>query len=79
MQDYIPGSLTYWGYQQASADPNIAGGGVMYKLLTRAYPGFYVNNSVYAIFPFTVPLETHKILQDMEGQEDYDFHPPVNG
>lgn len=51
----------------------------MYKLLTRAYPGFYVNNSVYAIFPFTVPLETHKILQDMEGQEDYDFHPPVNG
>ena len=76
MQDYTRGSLTSWGYDQVSADPNTGGGGLMYKLLMTAYPGSYVHNSVYAIFPFTVPIETQKILQDLDSQEDYDFHPP---
>ncbi|KAF6222366.1 hypothetical protein HO133_001452 [Letharia lupina] len=74
--DYTPGSLTHWGYKQASADPQVAGGGVIYKLLMRAYPGFYVDNSVYAMFPFTIPSETRKILQTLGKDDDYDFSPP---
>ena len=77
VQDYTPGSLTNWGYKQASADPNVAGGGVFYKLLMRAYPGFYVDNSVYAMFPFTIPSENRVILQALGNHnEDYDFGPP---
>lgn len=76
IQDYTAGSLTNWGHKQASADPHVAGGGVMYKLLMRAYPGFYVATSVYAMFPFTIPSETHKRLEDIDKLKDYDFSPP---
>lgn len=76
MQDYTHGSLTNWGYKQASADPHVARGGVIYKLLMRAYPGFYVDNSVYALFPFTIPSETRKILQTLGNEQEYDFSPP---
>ena len=75
-QDYTANSLTNWGYKQASANPHVAGGGVIHKLLMRAYPGFYVANSVYAMFPFTVPSETRKILGVLEKANDYDFMQP---
>lgn len=74
--DYTPNSLTKWGHKQASADPHLAGGGMIYKLLMRAYPDFYVENSVYAMFPFTVPSETRKILQTLGKEQDHDFNPP---
>jgi hypothetical protein len=35
--DYTPHNLTSYGFQEASNDPSIAGGGVMYKLLMRAF------------------------------------------
>ncbi|XPS69327.1 hypothetical protein M3J09_001604 [Ascochyta lentis] len=37
--DYTPNHLTSFGYKEASNDPSIAGGGIMYKLLMRALPG----------------------------------------
>ena len=49
---------------------------MIYKLLMRAYPGFYRENSVYAMFPFTIPGETRKILQDLDKEQDHDFSPP---
>ena len=42
----------------------------------RAYPGFYVANSVYAMFPFTVPKATQEILQKLGTAQDHDFSPP---
>ncbi|KAH0556381.1 hypothetical protein GP486_005695 [Trichoglossum hirsutum] len=76
LQDYNPKSLTNWGYNQASSNPQIAGGGVMYKLLMRAFPGFYRGNSVYAMFPFTVPDETRSILRSLGKEKDYDYGRP---
>ncbi|CAO2655875.1 Nn.00g046780.m01.CDS01 [Neocucurbitaria sp. VM-36] len=35
--DYTPYHLTAFGYKEASSDRSIAGGGVMYKLLMRAF------------------------------------------
>ncbi|KAJ8115411.1 hypothetical protein OPT61_g2940 [Boeremia exigua] len=35
--DYTPTKLTAFGYKEASSDPSIAGGGVMYKLFMRAF------------------------------------------
>lgn len=34
----------------------------MYKLLMRAFPGWYRNNSVYAMYPFSTPDRTRKIF-----------------
>lgn len=38
--DYTPYHLTAFGYKEASSDPSIAGGAVMYKLLMRAFRKF---------------------------------------
>ena len=74
--DYSPANLTSWGFHQVSSDPQVAAGGVIYKLLMRALPGFYRSNSVYAMFPFTVPEENRKILQSLGKDKDYDFSTP---
>lgn len=37
--DYTPHRLTAFGYNEASNDRSIAGGGVMYKLLMRTFRG----------------------------------------
>lgn len=34
----------------------------MYKLLMRAFPGWYRNNSVYAMYPFSTPDRTREIF-----------------
>lgn len=34
----------------------------MYKLLMRAFPGWYRNNSVYALYPFSTPGRTRDIF-----------------
>ena len=74
--DYSPANLTSWGFNEVSANPKIAQGGVMFKLLMRALPGFYRSNSMYAMYPFTVPSENRKILRDLGVESDYDFTPP---
>lgn len=74
--DYSPATLTNWGYKIVANDFGIAGGGVFYKLLMNAFPGFYRSNSVYAMFPFTVPEENRKILSTLGTEKDYDFSKP---
>ena len=34
----------------------------MYKLLMRAFPSWYRNNSVYALYPFSTPDRTREIF-----------------
>jgi len=74
--DYNPANLTSWGFHQASSDPVIAEGGVIYKLLMRAFPGFYRSNSVYAMFPFIVPDKNRELLTALGKVKDYDFTKP---
>lgn len=63
--DNGPANLTNWGCAFIAGNPEVAGGGVVYKLLMNAFPGYYRGNSVYAIFPLTVPDETRKILSSL--------------
>ncbi|KAI1880063.1 hypothetical protein JX265_001684 [Neoarthrinium moseri] len=60
--EYGPLSLTSFGFTAASSDFNVAGGGVMYKLLMRAFPSFYRSNSVYALYPFNTPGKIKEIF-----------------
>jgi hypothetical protein len=59
-----------------ASDPDVASGGVLYRLLMRAFPGWYEYNSVYALFPFTIPKESEKILKGLGVRSSYTFDPP---
>jgi len=74
--DYSPANLTNWGYNFVANDTSIAGGGVFYKLLMTAFPGYYRSNSVYAMFPFVTPVENQNILRSLGKEQDYDYSKP---
>ncbi|KAJ9612991.1 hypothetical protein H2200_002932 [Cladophialophora chaetospira] len=74
--DYTPANLTNWGWSQVKSDPTVAQGGCFYTLLMRALPFYYRGNSVYAMFPLTVPEENRKILTKLGVEKDYNFDPP---
>ncbi|KAK9371618.1 heme peroxidase [Lipomyces chichibuensis] len=74
--DYNAGTMTNWGFNHIQPNPNVAHGGVIYKLFMRAFPGYYRGASVYAMFPFTVPDETRLILRKLGKEGEYDFSKP---
>jgi len=75
-KDYTPANLTNWGFTEVSSDPDVVQGRVLYKLFHHAFPGWYRSDSVYAMFPFTVPSETKMILEGFGTAGDYHFDPP---
>lgn len=74
--DYSPSNLTAWGYTEVSSDPEIVQGRVLYKLFHNAFPGWYRPNSVYAMYPFTIPSETKIILEGFGTAQNYNFDHP---
>lgn len=54
--------ILYSRFKEVSSDYDIAGGGVIYKLLMRAFPGWYRANSVYALYPFSTPDRMKEIF-----------------
>lgn len=74
--DNGPADLTNWGCSFTAGNQEVAVGGVMYKLLMNAFPGYYRGNSVYAMFPLTVPDETRRILSSLGKDRDYDYGKP---
>ena len=74
--DYTPANLTNWGWNQVRSDTDVAAGGVIYNLLMRALPFWYRGNSVYAMYPFTVPDENELILGSLGTKDNYDFSRP---
>lgn len=74
--DFTPATLTNWGFNQIKPDPDVAQGGTMYNLIMRALPNWYRGNSVYALFPLTVPKENEKILDKLGKKDLYDFQRP---
>ncbi|KAH8646471.1 fatty acid oxygenase [Tricladium varicosporioides] len=74
--DSSPANLTSFGYNEIASDPSVLGGVVIRKLLMRAFPGWYRGNSVYALFPLTVPEENKKIFQGFGTDKDYSFDRP---
>ena len=74
--DYTPANLTNWGFNQVKSDPDVAQGCCIYNLLMRALPCWYRGNSVYAMYPFTVPNENREILQKLKKDKDYSFSRP---
>ncbi|OLN89044.1 Linoleate diol synthase [Colletotrichum chlorophyti] len=74
--DYTPKNLTNWGFNQASYDHNVDQSHVFYKLVFRAFPNSFQQNSIYAHFPFTVPSENKKILDSIDRSYLYSWEEP---
>ena len=74
--DYTPANLTNWGFNQVKSDPEVAQGGCFYNLLMRALPNWYRGNSVYAMYPFTVPDENLLIHEKLGVDKDYNYDRP---
>lgn len=74
--DYTPGRLTNWGYNEVDYDTSIDGGQVMSKLIFRAFPNHFVNNSIYAHLPFVTPNENQKIHKGLGTSGQYSWEPP---
>lgn len=49
----------------------------MYKLLMRAFPGWYRANSVFALYPFTTPEGNKEIFDKLGTSHDLDFNKPT--
>ncbi|KAK5077874.1 hypothetical protein LTR64_003725 [Lithohypha guttulata] len=74
--DYTPATLTNWGFNQIKPDPQVAQGGCMYNVIMRALPNWYRGNSVYAMYPLTVPKENEKIHEKLGVKDLYDYQRP---
>jgi hypothetical protein len=49
----------------------------MYKLLMRAFPGWYRPNSIYALYPFTVPDASLELFKELGTSQNFDFSKPA--
>lgn len=74
--DYTPKALTNWGFNEANYDTSVNGGHVMHKLIFRAFPNHFVNNSIYAHFPLVTPPENEKILESLGTRSQYSWEAP---
>lgn len=74
--DYTPKALTNWGFNEANYDTAVNGGQVMHKLIFRAFPNHFINNSIYAHFPFVTPSENQKILEGLGTRSQYSWEAP---
>ncbi|KAH8636174.1 fatty acid oxygenase [Alternaria alternata] len=77
--DYTPHHLTAFGFNMASSDYSIAGGGVIYKLLMRVFPEYYRGNSIYAHYPLTTPPEMRRRQKSLGHEMDFDYDKPRYG
>lgn len=76
--EYGPQGLTSFGFEAASSDFEVAGGGVIYKLLQRAFPGWYRASSVYALYPFNTPEKIKEVFGNKtDPATALDYTPPA--
>ncbi|KAK7219323.1 hypothetical protein V2G26_007326 [Clonostachys chloroleuca] len=78
--DWTPATMTNWGFDVIKADKpqdKLARGGKMHHLLDIAFPGFYKDNSVWKLFPFTTPDEIKRIFEKQGVAGKYDFSSPL--
>jgi hypothetical protein len=74
--DYTSKNLTNWGFTEADSDLTVDNGHVFYKLVLRALPGHFRQNSIYAHYPLVVPEENRIILGSLNTAQYYSFEKP---
>lgn len=74
--DYTPKHLTNWAFNEIGYDTSVDQGHIFYKLVLRAFPNHFRDNSVYAHFPLVIPDENRKILGDLGVAAKYSWEKP---
>ena len=74
--DYTPKNLTNWGFTEADSDLTVDNGHVFYKLVLRAFPNHFRQDSIYAHYPMVTPDENQKILNSLNMAQYYSFEKP---
>ena len=75
--DLTPGNLTAWGYADCIRDPYAYGfGSMLGKLLLRALPNHYSEDSVFTFFPFMTPEAMKGNLSNLGLLQQYDLNRP---
>jgi linoleate 10R-lipoxygenase len=69
--------LTNWGFQETQYDLNVNQGCMFYKLMLRAFPNHFKQDSIYAHYPMTIPSENRKIMKDLGREADYSWDRPA--
>ncbi|CZT05989.1 related to Psi-producing oxygenase A [Rhynchosporium agropyri] len=75
--DYTPRSLTNWGYNEVQYDRSVDDGCVFYKLILRAFPKHFKDDSIYAHYPFVIPEENLKIAKSLNRADKYSWDRPA--
>lgn len=75
--DWNPKNVTSWAFNEASYDNTVDFGCVFYKLVFRAFPHHFKQNSIYAHFPFVIPTENQKIMESLDLGDTYNFDAPA--
>ena len=76
--DYTPKQLTNWGFSLVDYDLRVDYGCVFYKLVLRALPHSFRQDSVYAHYPLVIPAENRNILTDLGHVGEYSFDKTVS-
>src|SRR5271168_3424433 len=71
-----PRNLTNGGFTEADSDLTVDNGHVFYKLVLRALPRHFRQDSVYAHYPLVVPEENRIILGGLNTAQYYNFEKP---
>ncbi|KAF8465354.1 heme peroxidase [Kalaharituber pfeilii] len=74
--DYTTAGLTNWGFQEVASDFNVLHGCVFYKLFLKCFPNHFTWNSVYAMYPLTIPEENRKIFTNLGTVDNFDYSRP---
>ncbi|KAI0883987.1 linoleate diol synthase precursor [Annulohypoxylon maeteangense] len=75
--DYTPSNLTNWGFNEVDVDLKVDQGQVMHKLILRAFPFHFEDNSIQAHFPFVVPSENKAIHDKLGTSGLYSWEKPT--
>jgi hypothetical protein len=74
--DDTPKNLTYWGLTEADLDLTVDNGHVFYKLVLRALPRHFHQDSIYAHYPVVAPEENRIILGGLNTAQSYNLEKP---
>ncbi|KAK0106849.1 hypothetical protein ONS95_003571 [Cadophora gregata] len=74
--DYTAANLTNWGMQEVQQNYKVLGGSMFYRLLQRAFPGWYPYNSLHIMQPMFTWKMNRQIAEEIGTIKQYSLTGP---
>lgn len=75
--DYTPATLTNWGMQEVQQDYKTLGGSMFYKLIQRAFSGWFPYNSLHVMQPMFTRKKNEEIARELGTIDMYTLDDPA--